>query len=362
MKYIQLDCLKNTKEKQQFAKDSILVSQAQNGNEHVVVPVKAWDEQGLPYYAYKNSYNISLTDKEYHQVKPITASYIGTSFPKDDVGDDPLVSLSLADIYDDKPYIPNGDGLIHLKQSQKKTASDEESWKAGDKVMHNSSGETGSLVREVDYDEPIYNRFKRAYAKEYEVDFEDTEDPDTLWLVQLDKEWEGVLPNHQTIFSENNMELAGNEEGIEKESNDGSGGETGNMDDGGVMARKKTAEGENHLTDNQDEITTDFKKGVGGQNDPGLHPNFKEDVTEKPAPAPILGPLAKKIGEIQNILKVKSNTEPNHQTPNNDSISTDFNTGVGGSATFNPSAYKEDSGNKDWKDPFLGETSAKNKK
>lgn len=240
MKYIQLDSSQKTTNKQIFAKGSILVYQAQEGDEHIVTPVKAIDEQGLPYPAYKNSYTIKgLKNADYHQVKPIKASYIDTSFPKDDVGDDPLVSLSLANIYEDKPYNINGDGLIHLKQSQ-----------------------------------------------------------------------------------------------------------------------KKIAEGENHLTDNQDEITTDFKSGVEGQNDPGLHPNYKADESEKPAPAPILGPLAKKISEIEKILKVKSNTEPNHQTPNNDNISTNFNTGVDGSATFDSSSYREDSGNKDWKDPFLGETSA----
>lgn len=123
----------------------------------------------------------------------------------------------------------------------------------------------------------------------------------------------------------------------------------GNVKKKAVM--NKVAESFNNNLSESDKITTDFDSSVDGEDEPGTTDNYKEDVAEKPTPAPMSGSLAIKVKN----LKRKVASEENKLTANDDDASIDYDRSIDGSDTVDKSTYKADESEKPTPAPLLGE-------
>lgn len=124
----------------------------------------------------------------------------------------------------------------------------------------------------------------------------------------------------------------------------------GNVQKKAEMKRKAEAFNENVIDSGNS--TTDFSTTVEGEDDPGFNDNHKEDVSEKPTPAPMSGALAKKIRILKGRLKRAS--EENHLLDSDEDTSIDFDMSVDGEGTVTDN-YKEDTSTKPTPVPMMGE-------
>lgn len=115
----------------------------------------------------------------------------------------------------------------------------------------------------------------------------------------------------------------------------------------------------NSLTENDDEITTDFSDKVDGQDEPGITDDYKEDSEEKPAEKPVLGPLAKLNKKYRYLKRIRSKIKTSERYENNltesdDEGSTDYDPAIDGSGTIDKNTYTEDTKVKPAVKPLLG--------
>jgi len=131
------------------------------------------------------------------------------------------------------------------------------------------------------------------------------------------------------------------------------------LDINGNVAKKAEMQKQAEAFNNNvgDVTTTDFDSSIEGQDDPGFNDNHKEDVSEKPTPAPMSGALSSKVKSLRTKMKggvtKKSEALNNNLLSNDDDTSIDFDLSVDGEGTVTDN-YKEDTKTKPTPKPLLG--------
>lgn len=226
MEYIKRKTSAISTNNQTFAENSVLMVHGEKEGCKLVTPINARDNNGLPYQPYKGSYMIKEFGKEgqdWEKSSPVKGVSIATKFPTDQIQEDPLVIMALEDIYSEKPYTLDGDGLVHKTSSLEKVAEGNKLTDTDDKITTDFNANVGGK------DDP-------GYTDNYK---EDTSEKNATAPIL------GPLA---------------------KKMND---------------IRKFCEVQDNNLTPSKENISTDFNTSINGSGtiDKGT---YKEDVSEKP--------------------------------------------------------------------------------